>query len=311
MIRSFTVTNYRDESLTCELADPSKEGFVVAGIDGLGPTKATVNVTDISSIDGGLFNSARIGSRNIVISLAYYYDSDYSIEDLRHKSYRYFPPKKNIHLCIKTDTREAYIDGYVESNEVAIFSKQEGSQISIICPNPYFYTADKEFNQYNDFAVPSFTFDFNDAEQDKLLFGTILDYKLTEITYSGDADVGLLFSIDFKGPIDSNSTIQITNGDTYVQNTISIAKLISLMKGFIPSFTAISDGDSIKFSTVKGDKYVNFLHDNKEYNVLGSVTSNGDWLYLIPGINRIRIDTSDTDADVDISSENRIYFNGV
>lgn len=56
MIRSFTVTNYRDESLTCELADPSKEGFVVAGIDGLGPTKATVNVTDISSIDGGLFN---------------------------------------------------------------------------------------------------------------------------------------------------------------------------------------------------------------------------------------------------------------
>ena len=69
--------------------------------------------------------------------------------------------------------------------------------------------------------------------------------------------------------------------------------------------------NSIKFSTVKGDKYVNFLHDNKEYNVLGSVTSNGDWLYLIPGINRIRIDTSDTDADVDISSENRIYFNGV
>ena len=67
MIRSFTVTNYRDESLTCELSDPSKEGFVVAGIDGLGPTKATVNVTDISSIDGGLFNSARIGSRNIVI----------------------------------------------------------------------------------------------------------------------------------------------------------------------------------------------------------------------------------------------------
>ena len=83
------------------------------------------------------------------------------------------------------------------------------------------------------------------------------------------------------------------------------------MSGFITGFNAISIGDSIRFSTVKGNKYVNFIHDNKEYNVLGCVTSNGDWLYLIPGINRIRIDTSDTDADVDISSENRIYFNGV
>ena len=311
MIRSFTVTNYRDESLTCELADPSKEGFVVAGIDGLGPTKATVNVTDISSIDGGLFNSSRIGSRNIVISLVYYYDSDYSIEDLRHKSYRYFPPKKPIHLCITTDTRIAYIDGYVESNDVAIFSKREGSQISIICPNPYFYTADKEYNQYNDYAVPAFTFDFEDASADKLLMGTILDYKLTKIVYSGDADTGLLFSIDFKGPINNDSTIQITNGDTFVQNTISIAKVISLVHGFLPSFTAITSGDSIKFSTIKGNKYVNFIHDNQEYNVLGSVTSNGEWLYLMPGANTIRIDTSDTNADVDISSENQIYFNGV
>lgn len=314
MIRSFTVTNYRDESLQIELSNPSKEGFAVVGIDGIGPLKANVNITDIASIDGGLFNSARIGSRNIVISLVYYYDSDYDIEDLRHKSYRYFPPKKQCKLCFRTDKREVYIEGVIESNEVAIFNKQEGSQISIMCAQPFFYTLDKELNQYNDFAVPSFTFPFYhevDDDSEKLLMGTILSYKLTEVTYNGDVDTGLIFSIDFKSVINNNSTIQITNGDTFIQNTISIAKLISLMSGFITGFNAISIGDSIRFSTVKGNKYVNFVHDNKEYNVLGCVTSNGDWLYLIPGINRIRIDTSDTDADVDISSENRIYFNGV
>ena len=314
MIKSFTVTNYRDESLLFELTNPSKEGFAVVGIDGIGPLKADVNITDIASIDGGLFNSARIGTRNIVISLVYYYDSDYDIEDLRHKSYRYFPPKKQCKLCFKTDTRELYIDGIIESNEVAIFKKQEGSQISIMCAQPFFYGLNKVYNQYNDFAVPSFTFPFaHDIEDDseKLLMGTILDYKLTEVVYSGDVDVGLVFSIDFKSNINSNATIQIINGDTYVQNVISIAKLIKIMTGFIQDFNAVKSGDSIKFSTVKGNKYVNFIHDNKEYNVLGSVTSNGDWLYLIPGMNRIRIDVSDTNAKMDVSSENRVYYNGV
>lgn len=315
MIRSFSVTNYRDETMTCELADPSKEGFVIASIDGIGPTQATVNVTDISSIDGGLFNSARIGSRNIVLSLVYYYDSNYSIEDLRHKSYRYFPPKKKVQLLITTDTRQVFIDGYVESNEVAIFSKQEGSQVSIICPNPYFYSMKKEYNEYNDYAVPNFTFPFRKDPKydsdDKLLMGIILDYKLTEIYYSGDVDTGLIFTIAFNSVINNNSTIQITNGDTRVQNTISIDKVVKIVHGFLPTFNAISIGDSLVLSTIKGDKYLTFIHDSKEYNVLGAISSNGDWIYLMPGRNRIRIDTSDTDASVEISSENRVYYNGV
>jgi hypothetical protein len=245
----------------------------------------------------------------------YYYDSNQSIEDLRHKSYRYFPPKKKVQLLITTDKRQVFIDGYVESNDVSIFSKQEGSQISILCPNPYFYSIDKEYNEYNDFVVPNFTFPFgkdlvNDVN-DKLLMGIILDYKLTEIYYSGDVDTGLIFTIAFKSAINSSSTIQITNGDTRVQNTISIAKLIKIVSGFIAGFNAISVGDSIIMSTIKGDKYLTFVHDSKEYNILGAISSNGDWVYLMPGINRIRIDTSDTDADVEISSENRIYYNGV
>ena len=315
MIRSFSVTNYRDETMKCVLTNPSEEGFVVASIDGLGPNDATVNVSDISSIDGGLFNSARIGSRNIVISLVYYYDSKWSIEELRHKSYRFFPPKKKVQLFIETDYRAVYIEGYVESNSVSIFSKQEGSQISIICPNPYFNSIQKEYNEYNSYAVPAFTFPFSkdmDNEQDKkLLMGRILDYKLTEIAYSGDVDTGLIFDIAFKSNISNNSTIQITNGNTGIQNTISIAKIITLVSGMLSGFNAITSGDSLLFSTVKGNKYLTFLHDGNEYNVLGAVSSNGDWVYLIPGINRIRIDTSDVTANVDISSENRIYFNGV
>ena len=80
MIQSFTVTNHNGRSMVCDLANPWKEGLAVASIEGLGPGQATINVADTSSMDGGLFNSARRGSRNIVFNLVFtdsLYDSLY------------------------------------------------------------------------------------------------------------------------------------------------------------------------------------------------------------------------------------------
>ena len=47
-------------------------------------------------------------------------------------------------MLIETDNRQAEIEGYVESNDPTIFSKDEGSDISIVCPNPFFYSAGKD-----------------------------------------------------------------------------------------------------------------------------------------------------------------------
>lgn len=144
MIKSITVKNYLNESLTIELTRPEKSGFIVKDITGLGPDKADINIMEIASRDGGAFNSARKNTRNIVMQLLFTYDPTltdvglYSIEDCRHRSYKYFPLKKNVTLTFLTDNREVKIDGYVESNEPDIFSQQEGCQISILCTNPYF-----------------------------------------------------------------------------------------------------------------------------------------------------------------------------
>ena len=69
MIRAVTVTNYLGESKRFELAFPEKSGFAVQSISGLGPSKADINTTEISTNDGSLYNSARVNSRNIVMSL--------------------------------------------------------------------------------------------------------------------------------------------------------------------------------------------------------------------------------------------------
>ena len=139
MIRAVTVTNYLGDSIRLDLMRPEQSGFVVKEIKGLGPGKADMNFTNIASDDADLFNTARRGKRNIVLSLQFLFAP--TIEEVRLKSYKYFPIKKPLTLLIETDKRTAEIEGYVESNEPDIFSEDEGCGISILCPNPYFRSA--------------------------------------------------------------------------------------------------------------------------------------------------------------------------
>jgi len=134
MIKSVTVTNPAGESLKIELGNPASSGFLVLGMDGIGPSRADVNISDIATSDGSYFTSARIGARNIVLNLKLL--GTPTVEDTRHRSYLFFPVKKKINLLFETDTRICQISGYVESNDVNIFSQHETIQVSLMCPDP-------------------------------------------------------------------------------------------------------------------------------------------------------------------------------
>ena len=71
MIKTVKITNYRGEVLILDLANPYSSGLAVTNIDGLGPEKASINTVEIASNDGAMFNSARVESRNIVMSLRF------------------------------------------------------------------------------------------------------------------------------------------------------------------------------------------------------------------------------------------------
>ena len=71
MIRSVIVTNYLDDSLEINLARPEETGFLITNISGLGPCKATINMTDVATNDGSIYNSAKLNYRNIVMSITF------------------------------------------------------------------------------------------------------------------------------------------------------------------------------------------------------------------------------------------------
>ena len=162
MIKKVIVTNYLGESIEFELRAPEKTGLFIRSIEGLGPGKASINTTDIASDDGSIFNSARSEQRNIVLTLGCLIADGVtnSIETARQLTYKYFPKKKPLKFYILTDNRELEITGYTESNEPDIFTQDETTQISIICPDPLFYSAGEGGTHTTVFNGVDFLFEF-------------------------------------------------------------------------------------------------------------------------------------------------------
>lgn len=141
MITSVKVYNESGQSIEFPLNDNSSSYFV-KNIDGLGPNKADITMATYATKDGGSFQNARGNSRNIVMQLGLnpsYSASEDPYGELRRALYLYFAPKSRVILHFtSTNMETVFIEGWVESFEPTIFSKDPDMTISIICPDPYF-----------------------------------------------------------------------------------------------------------------------------------------------------------------------------
>lgn len=307
MIKSITVTNYLGDSIKLELGRPEKSGFLIKSVSGLGPSKANINTTEVSTNDGSLFNSARLNQRNIVFEFIFVETiNGESIEDIRQKSYKYFPLKKNLDLLIETDNRIAKTTGYVESNEPNIFSSQEGTQISIICPDPHFYSAGPGGNNTTVFygIEPVFEFPFsNESLTDPLIvFGNIQLKTENVITYKGDTEIGVTIHIHAIGEVEN---ITIYNTGTREIMRINTVKLEAL------TGSGIVAGDDIIIKTQKGDKSITLIREGQYINILNCLGKETDWFTLAKGDNIFAFTAESGTTNLQLWIENKVIYEGV
>lgn len=307
MIYSFAITNYLGDRIKLELGKPEVSGFLIKSVTGLGPVKANVNTTEVVTNDGSMFNSARLSQRNIVFQLAFV-DTVYgeTIEDIRQKSYKYFPAKKSVEIVIETDNRYVKIKGYVESNEPDIFSSQEGTQISIICPDPYFYSAGEDGNNVTDFYTidPMFEFPFsNESLTDPLLiFGEIQIKTEGVITYHGDSEIGVVIYIHAIGPATNINIYNTETREVMMINTTKLEKLTG--KGLVAS-------DDIVINTTKGEKSITLVREGASYNILNCLDKNTDWFTLSKGDNIFAFTAETGVTNLQFRIENQVIYEGV
>lgn len=304
MIKSVTITNHLDESIKLDLFNPEESGFIIKNIDGLGPVKANINFKELATNDGSIDNSARLSSRNIVMSLQFIESP--TIEETRLKSYKYFPIKRNIKILIETDNRICETIGRVETNVPTIFSNAEGCQISILCPNPYFYSAGENGANQTIFygTNPLFEFPFSNESltEDLIEFGSIENRTEGTIYYDGDAEIGITIQIHAVGEA---AGLVIYNTRTRELMRINDDKLKSLIG------SGIQAGDEITITTSRGEKGIYMLRSGVTTNILNSLEKPIKWFQLSKGDNTFAYTARAGLTNLQFRIENKVIYEGV
>ncbi len=275
MIQSLIVTNPKGEELTLDLLRPELSGLYIKSIDGLGPPSASINTQDVATIDGALYVGSRLETRNLVIELGMM--DKPSVEANRLKSYRFFPTKRAVSIVVITDNNKVKIEGYVESNEPDIFSEEESTKISIVCPDPYFYDIEPTQKNFSE-TTPLFEFEFSNESvtENLLVMSEIRTDTRSLIVYPGDGDTGINIQIKMLADV---SVFEMY--DVFTQGAMK------LYGNKMPSSlgTTFKKNDIIEINTVKGNKYVNLIRGGISTNIISALDKKATWFQLSPGDN--------------------------
>jgi len=255
VIRSVRLENEFSESI--ELIGNSQ--YTLTNIEGLNPAPATINTTTNNAYDGSRFESSRVGTRNIVLSVAI----EYPVEQNRIALYKYVRPKRYVKFFYKNGMRNVYIEGYVESCELNPFSQKTIVQISIICPQPYFYDATPIVTTFGG-VIGLFEFPFSNPAEG-MTFSEIMKNEIKTITNNGDIECGMIFEIEALGNIVEPT---VYNADTLERFGLNIE---------------LKAGDKLTINTRDRTKSVILERDGVSKNVVNNIIRGSTWLKISLG----------------------------
>lgn len=147
-----------------------EDKWAVTSITGLSSPPVTLNTSSYAGFDGSAFNSAKVGARNIVITLMLNGD----FEDSREALYKFFPPKKQVEFRFSNASRKIKINCYVESTECDFFSDNETMQISLMCLDPWFISTDP-----NDVTTRAITINTLVVSTSEIPTGAVMTFTVT------------------------------------------------------------------------------------------------------------------------------------
>lgn len=243
--------------------------YQVLSIQGLNPPQAQINTTAIVGLDGAKFNSSKLDTRNIVINIKINGD----VESNRITLYNYFITKQWCRFYYTNETRNVYIDGYVDSVDCDLFTNSEIAQISIICTNPYFKALTEIITDIS-IIRPLFTFPFSINDGHPIPFSEYETYPTARIFNDSDGDTGVIVKINVNTAV-TMIKIEKTNTGEYIQ--------------LDDSFSA---GDEITINTNVGSKSVELLRGATTTNLFSKVSRNSVFFQLNIGNNYFNYNTS-------------------
>lgn len=265
--------------------------YQVINIEGLNPPNAQINTSTIVGMDGAVFNSSKLQTRNLVLTVKINGD----IEQNRLNLYSYFRTKEWCKFYYANGSLDVSIEGYVDTVECNLFTNAEMAQISIICPYPYFrsiYEVSQDFTN----VLKKFVFPFSINIGSPVVISEIDDSGIVKIFNSSEAENGFIAYVNF---LDDASSLEIIN--TFTGDDFKV----------VYSFL---ENDSLIINTNKGRKSINLIRSGSVINLFQALQTGSVFLQLLPGINTFNYKVSgsvENNDDIRIILKYYNIFRGV
>ena len=224
-------------------------------------------------MDGSYLNNAFIEKRNIVVSFEM---RGYGIEKRRHELYKVVKPSRYIKIYYRTSNIDVYTEGYVETCEVSNFEEFTNGQISIICPDPYWYSNSETVASYSQ-IIGGFSFPFPKSDE-PFIIGQYNSQNLMTVFNSGD-EIGCKIVIEGK----SESAVSAINPAIYNADTDEYMQIQG----------EVLNGDIITITTKTGNKTVTLEREGVKTNIINRLISGSIWLSLHEGENNFYLRASE------------------
>lgn len=263
------------------------QNYHITRIDGLTPARATINSSAIAGGDGAAFNSASIGTRNIVITVL----PNHPVAANRQAIYRVLPIKGAVTIRFSAEGRDVQIDGYVEYIDADLFSIRQALQISIICMQPYFKSAQEIVDTLSS-IISMFEFPFA-IEAEGVPFSELsLDSRVI-VTNAGETPCGAVFRIAALGVVENPV---IYNADDTTRYALNVS---------------MQTGDEIIIDTRRGSKSAVLIRQGVRTNIINNRASDITWFQLPVGDNTFTYSAQYGVENMALSIEHNDLYGGV
>ena len=260
--------------------------YMFSKIKGLDPPTGTISTSNYAGMNGSYLNNAFIEKRNIVITFQM---RGFDVELRRHELYRVVKPSRYIKIYYSTKNISVYAEGIVETCEMENFEMLTKGQISILCPDIYWYSTETQIAEYSKIRG-AFHFIFPDNDE-PFPIGQYSTQNIMTIVNDGD-EVG--FILEISGGPAKNPTIYNAATDEYMQ-----------------ILGDIKDGDVITITTKTGNKTVTLEREGVVTNIINRLVSGSTWLTLKQGENKFYVRASEGLSSLKVRLIHRNAYLGV
>lgn len=288
-MRTITCIN-KENNISCSFTESEFSPFILRSIDGIYEQSSKIMTSSNAFSDGSVYQSSVLETRNIVLYLKDLNDHTKNRQFL----IRMFPPDTKGTLIINDDNLSRKIDYYVEKITSDSNYSVRNYQISLMCPDPYFYDID-DYTVTMASYLPSFVFshEFNSLKEE---FGYRQKNKLQNIKNEQGADkIGITIVISAEGSVKNPSIIRVESSE--------FIKVGTDTKPFI-----MSAGDKVIITTGNDNKHIYLESGGVQTNISQYMSDDSTFIQLEKGDNSIAYSADSGVDSIEVSIKYRIRY---